>query len=477
MAQGHLPRLAALALATGTLMAVSTAPAAAAPTSDRIFEATGSGAVLRVEINLPAGLDGALPQRIVQDVVLADGAVRTGASATALGNAFLGQSGNVAPLQALLDGKAQSDLAKTTDAYSAVEVPANPLGLTGGALRATSQVADPNVDGVLSQSSSSVVSLELKASGALGALLAPVQAALQEALGATAAAPVAGGGSAVAPVTTTVTDLLGTALDAVDEVSSGATEQVSDEVQAAVDLVIAELNELLAELTDQVLSVSASDTLLDIGLVESGQKVTRDAGTVTSEVANKLVGVDVLGGLISVSGIESTALASLGDNGLSAAEANATLLKTVVGDLLTLEVANDLRTALGGSAGQVLPGEVVATVNDVLAQITVLLGDTLGLQTPVQAQTHESTSADAASATVEAASLVLDPLRNAQAPLLRIGFVPAEATVTARSVAAPVQLAAPANLPRTGGELPLTGALATLLVGAALVARRRRATV
>jgi hypothetical protein len=52
--------------------------------------------------HLPAGVPGVLPQRIVQDIVLADGAARTGSAAAALGNAFIGQNGNVAALQDLL---------------------------------------------------------------------------------------------------------------------------------------------------------------------------------------------------------------------------------------------------------------------------------------------------------------------------------------------------------------------------------------
>lgn len=477
MAKRHLARLTALALATGTLVAAGTAPAGAAVTTDRVFDATGTGAVLRVEINLPAGVPGVVPQRIVQDIVLADGAVRTGSSAVALGNAFLGQSGNVPALQELLAGKAQANLSKTADQYSLLEVPANPLGLTGGVLRASSEVADPNVDGTLSTSSSSITSLELKATGALGAVLAPVEAVLAQALGATGAAS-AGQTAAttVAPVTTTVTDLLGNALDTLDAVTNDASAPVSDTTRSAVELLTAEINALLTDLNAQILNISASDTLLDVGLVESGQSVTRKAGTVTSSVNNKLVGIDLLGGLINVSGIESAAVASLGDNGASSADANATILKAQVGDLISLELADGLRAKLAGTVGGAVPPAVVTTINDTLAQVTTLLASTLGLQNPTQATTSKSASPNHATAKVEAATLVLDPLKNPAAPLLRIGFVPAEATVKAQSfTATPVELTQ--QLPRTGGELPLTAAVATLLVGTALVARRRRATV
>ena len=482
MAKGNLARLTALAVATGTLVAVGTTPAGAAVSTDRVFSATSSGAVLRVEINLPAGVPGVLPQRIVQDIALADGAARTGGAAAAIGNAFLGQNGNVPVLQDLLNGKQQSTLDNAGTPYSLAEVPANPLGLTGGLMRATSKVGNPNVDGVLSSSTSSIASLELKGSGALGAVLAPVEAVLAQALGATAAAPAGSksGASPVAPVTTTVTQVLGTALDALDDVTSDASAPVSDQTRAAVDTLTATINTLLADLNKQVLNISATDTLLDVGLIESSQEVTRQAGTVTSQVNNKLVGIDLLGGLVKVSGIESRALASLGDNGASDADANATILKANLGDLVSLELADNLKAQLGGTLGQALPADVLSTVNGAVAQVTTLLGETLGLQAPTQSTISESKSADEASASATAAVLVLDPLRNAAAPLLRIGFVPAEATVKAQSVTStPVTIPqgdTPVSLPRTGGELPLA-ALAITLMGGAMVIRRRRATV
>ena len=476
MAQRQLARLTALALATGTLVAVSTAPAGAAVTTERVFTTASSGAVLRVEINLPAGVPGVLPQRILQDIVLSDGAVRTGSSAAAVGNAYVGQNGNVAALQNLLKGSAESTLDKAAAPYKMLEVPANPLGLSGGALRAESAVANPNADGVLSSSASSIASLQLKGSGALGAVLAPVEAALAQALGATAGAPA--GGATAAPVTTTVTDVLGTALDALDQVTKDASAPVSDQTRAAVETLTNTINTLLDDLTRQILNISASDTLLDVGLVESTQRVTRSGGTVTSQVTNKLVDVDILGGLVDVSGIQSRALASLGDGGAADADADATALKAKVGDLVSLELANDLRAQLGGAVGAAIPPAVVAVVNDALAQVTTLLTSTLGLQDPKQAQTFESATADEARAVTSAAVLVLDPLRTPATPLLRIGFVPAEATVKAQSVTSTPLTpgTTPVSLPRTGGEEAMA-AVAFMLIGGALVVRRRRATV
>ena len=478
MAQGQIVRLTALAIATGTLVAAGVGPAAAATTStDRVFDASGAASVLRIELNLPAAIPGLLPQHIVQDIVLTDGAARTGSSPAALGNAFIGRDGNVAILQDLLAGKAQTSLDKAADSYSLLSLPANPLGLTGGVLTAASKVGNPNADGVLSSSSTSVASLELKGAGVLGAVLAPVQAALAQALGATAATAAPQGGSPAAPVTATVTEVVNTALNALDGVTSDASAPVSDTVKAAVEQVTAELNTLLADLTSQVTSLSATDSLVDIGLVESSQSITRTGQTMTSAAANKLVGVDILGGLISVSGIESSAVASLG-NGTTSADAKASLLKANVSDLLSVQLTDKLEAVLGGTVGAALPAPVLATVNGAVAQVVALLSSTLGLQVPNQARTNKSATADEATASVDAATLVLDPLRNPNAPLLRIGFVPAQAKVSARSIANTVitPTSSSTSLPRTGGSVPLALA-GTVLVGIALAARRRRSTI
>jgi hypothetical protein len=479
MSKGQIARFTALAVATGTLVAAGVGPAAAADltTTERVFDATGAGSVLRLEINLPAAVPGLLPQKIVQDIALVNGAVRSGTSPAAVGGAFIGKDGNVAVLQGLLDGRSESAMGKPGAPYALASVPDNPLGLTGGLLTAVSTAADPNADGLLASNTSSMASLQLKGAGALDSVLGPLQDALEQALGATAGTTGSGaaGGSPVAPVTDTVTEVLGTVLDTLDGVTSDATVPVTAAVRDAVDQVIAAVNALLADLTSQVATLSADDSLLDIGLIEASHTVTRTGQTVTSAASNKLVGINLLGGLIRIDGIDSSAVASLG-TGVTSSDAKATLLSAKVGDLLSVDVVDQLDVLLGGKVGALLPADVLALLNTALDKVTGLLADTLGLQV-VQAKTSKSASADQASASVEPASLVLDPLRSG-VPLLQIGFVPAEAQVTARSITrsviTPTTLTAtPTSLPRTGGSVPLALA-GSVLVGVALVARRRR---
>jgi len=479
MSKGQIARFTALAVATGTLVATGVGPAAAADltTTERFYDATGAGQVLRITLNLPAAVPGLLPQKIVQDIVLTSGAARTGKAPAAVGGAFIGKDGSVALMQSLLDGRSESSMDKQGVPFSLASIPANPLGLTGGLLTATSTVGDPNVDGPVSSNSSSIASLSLKGGGALDAVLAPLQDALEQALGA--AVPTAGStgtpASPVAPVTGTVTDVLGTVLDTLDGVTSDATAPVSDAVRAAVAQLTTAINDLLADLTGEITAMSATDSLLDVGLIEATQQVTRTGQTVTSQATNNLVGIEVLGGLIEVSGIQSNAVASLG-GGVTSSAATAQVLKAQVGDLLSVTLTDKLEALLGGQAGALIPADVLAQVNAALAQVTGLLADTLGLQVS-QAKSSKTASADQASASVEAASLVLNPLRSA-VPLLQIDFVPAEAAVKAQSITrrviTPTTLTTtPTSLPRTGGSVPLALA-GSVLVGVALVARRRR---
>ena len=479
MSKGQIARFTALAVATGTLVATGVGPAAAADltTTERFYDATGAGQVLRITLNLPAAVPGLLPQKVVQDIVLTSGAARTGKTPAAVGGAFIGKDGSVALLQSLLDGRSESSMDKQGVPFSLASIPANPLGLTGGLLTATSTVGDPNVDGPVSSNSSSIASLSLKGGGALDAVLAPLQDALEQALGA--AVPTAGStgtpASPVAPVTGTVTDVLGTVLDTLDGVTNDATAPVSDAVRAAVAQLTTAINDLLADLTGEITAMSATDSLLDVKLIEATQQVTRTGQTVTSQATNNLVGIEVLGGLIDVSGIQSSAVASLG-NGVTSSAATAQVLKAQVGDLLSVTLTDKLEALLGGQAGALIPADVLAQVNAALAQVTGLLADTLGLQVS-QAKSSRTASADQASASVQAASLVLNPLRSA-VPLLQIDFVPAEAAVKAQSITrrviTPTTLTTtPTSLPRTGGSVPLALA-GSVLVGVALVARRRR---
>jgi hypothetical protein len=152
-----------------------------------------------------------------------------------------------------------------------------------------------------------------------------------------------------------VQDVLGTAPRRPGRRHQQRLRAVSDATRNAVATLTGTINALLADLNAQVLNISASDTLLDVGLVESSQQVTRKAGTVTSQVSNKLVGVDLLGGLVTVERHRVQALASLGNVARLRRRRQRDRPRAKVGDLVSLEVADTLAPSSAAPVGQALP--------------------------------------------------------------------------------------------------------------------------
>lgn len=480
-------RLTALAIATGTLVASGAGTAVAAPTVERDVAGIGSGAVLTLELNLPVALPGTTSKKITQTIVLTQSEVTSGAAVKAVTESLLGRNGNVPVLSDLLKTSRVADLAKpVAEPYDLVSLPANPLGLKADVLSLRSQVANPNVDGVLAQSTSSIANVQLGGADLLGldALLAPVTSALEAALGAL---PAGGGASdagslPVSTVTGTLGQLLGTLQDSLSAATGGSTDAATSPLVTALEAAIAQLEALIVDVQDEVAGLADITKLVDIGLIQSSQKITRKGGSVTSSVTNELAGVELLGGLVSVEGLKSAATATAGGvAGTAKADGKTTVLKVKVGDLLTAELTDKINAVLGGQLGTALPPALLATVNSALAQATALLGEALGIQYQEMTYTEkESADGSSARAEVTPAFLSINPLKTAD-PLVKISFVPALAEVSAQSrtirpitPAVTPSVAVPTALPRTGVELPMVGAVAAGLIGLALVARRRR---
>jgi hypothetical protein len=472
---GRVARLTALALATGTLVAANASGATAADSNTKnVFDAVGGGSVIHLALNLPVAVNGITS--ITQDLVVTGSHVQT-ASFTAKGAAitqsFLGANGNIPVVSPLLAKTHIAEFGKPQPADDNV-LPANPL-ISGSALSLVSKALNPDVDNALpiAHSSSSVTNLAIDPAGNLTAVLDSLVASLTTTLtgvigttpAGTAAAPVAG-------VTTTVTGLLDTVSAALPAaLPANATQAVKD----AVAQVSAALNALPALLATSLKAKTADTSLLSIGTVLSDQKITRNAGVVTSTATNQLLGIKLLGGLISVGSVTSEATASLGSAVKSAqASGHRDLLNFNLDNLLTIDVTGALETALGGS---LVPAEVKAAVNQALASVTGLLQSALGT-TLETGKSSQSTSADKATSSRSAASIRVQP-NAAAAPLIELSLAPATATVSkvlAQQAIAPTvtTVAAKPQLPRTGANLPLTGVVATSLVGLAMVARRRR---
>jgi hypothetical protein len=496
---GRVARLTALALATGTLVAAGAGTAGAASTNTKTaFTATGGGSVIRLTINIPsqlAPLTGAvgLPQTLTQDIVLTGGAVRT-SDVKAIATSMLGANGNVPVLKDLLNKSVVAEYGKPAPAAYSLLPQELKDGLAGfgihvKALELNSKANNPVVDGAVSHSLSTIADLQIDGAGVLdqilGALNGQISAILSTALGTQTASQTDALGGVTSTVGNTVTGLVGTLTDQLDALTQNTTAPLSDAVKQAIETVVAQLN-ALPNLLSQTITTAAEDTsLLKIGLIESEQAVDRAAGVVTSTSTNKLVGVSVLGGLVTVDGLTSAASAALG-NGVSEATADKgqnAILKVSVKDVLTATLGSDLGIDL---TSDLLPAEVVGAVQGALDQVTNLLNGVLGATLTQTKLGEQIETPDHAASSVSAARLVVNPtlpgLGTAlfDKPLLDISFVPAEADVVkAQSATPPTVVTTPSKstshqFAPTGANFGLTAPIAVTLMGLAVVARRRR---
>lgn len=486
---GRVGRLTALALATGTLVAVGSSAATAATTTtvtDRI-QAMGSGTVVHLHVALPSGVSiPGVGNIIDQYISTTNGTVTTVGNLGATSVARIGQ-GQVPVLSDILKGAAISDLAgKQSDKTAAFDGGVAALGLTAKILGADSKVANPKLDGTLSQSNSTVTSikmLNLLGLPALSVAAVPVQEALETTLGT------------VSETTSTATGTIVGVLDQAQATIASTTPAVAGTTQTVIDQTQTALQNLSSALQTQISGLDANTALVDLGVMTSDQKISRNGHQVTSTVSNKLAGLKLLGGLITVDTLISSATATAG-GAPGTAEAIAGPAKVVsakVADLLTLEVlGNTLNVKLGGTLGEAIKGTgLESQVNAVLKQVTALLTTTLGLSVTGGEAVAPKPPADGTSALAVAGaatvSLMPDALK-AMMPagekhLLRLELVRAEAavgaqviknTTTTKTNPAGTPISREVSLPRTGANLPLTGAVAVVLVGLAMVARRRQ---
>jgi hypothetical protein len=289
-----------------------------------------------------------------------------------------------------------------------------------------------------------------------------------------------------------VTDTVNTALGALNGVTQNATTPVSAAVQSQVDAAVSTLNGAVNGLTSTLTNLQADTDLLSLDAVTSDQNIVRSGDAVTSTVSNTIKNLSVLNGLVKVSAITSEATATAGGApGTAKAATNAPVFKVDVanGALTALLDQNGLN--LGGTVGSQLPPEVQGAVNTALDTVNSTLNQAAGINVEIgQGATNVAPDGTSAVAKVAATRITVDPPAlhgNVAGVALPVALLPADKKflvlelVSAEAVAAnqlvpatPVQLAAPKALPRTGGNLPLTGAIAALFVGAAMVIRRRR---
>ncbi len=478
MAVKGIVRLTALAVATGTLVATGagTATAATAVDTSRVV-AAGDGYAIRITLNVPTALAGPLgAATIEQTISMTDGKVSTVTTPLASSTAILGK-GNTPVLSDLLAKTTSASLTGKSEDSSGTAVDINQLGVKLRLLPLTSKVATPIKDGVLSASESGVATLRIGGlpTGGLGAVTLPVQDILATALGTVDTAA----GTATGTVGTVLTEAL-------DELKAAAP--ASAPAAAAVAAATTSLENTLDGLIATLGSLDAATDLVSMDTIFSNQQITRKGNVVTSTVENTVKNLNVLNGLVKIEAITSKATAAAGGK-------PGTASATTVAPVLNVSVANGALTALldekglnlGGTAGSALPAGLTGTVNDALNTVNGLLNTLAGVDVVIGKGTKSvsedgtSAAASVAATTVTVNPPVLASLLPAGKKFLTVDLVRANASAGTQLIAAPittpvttpVTVNTPTSLPRTGGELGLAAA-ATVLMGLALVARRRR---
>lgn len=482
MAVKGIVRLTALAVATGTLVATGagTATAATAVDTSKIV-AAGDGSAIKIVLNLPTALAGVLgTATIEQTISMTSGEVSTVLTPLAKTTAILGK-GNTPVLSDLLAKATKASLDGETSDSSGSPIDIDQLGIKLKLLPLTSKVAQPSLDGVLSTSTSGVAQLRIGALGAAGleSVTAPVQGVLDTALGTVNAAD--------NTATGTVGSVLTGALDQLDAATDNQSSPLTGPAAAAVATVTTTLENTLAGLIDTLGSLDAATDLVSMDTIISDQLISRQGDVVTSTVENTVKNLNVLNGLVKVEAITSKATAAAGGKpGTASADTVAPVLKVSVANGALTALLDENGLNLGGTVGSALPAELTGTVNDALDTVNGLLNELAGVDVVLGKGTKTvSPDGTAAAASVAATTLIVNPpvlatLLPAGKKFLTVELVRANASAGTVLVAAPttpVTVSTPVNtptsLPRTGGELGLAAA-ATVLMGVALVARRRR---
>jgi hypothetical protein len=479
------------------LVAVAAAPGAtAASSTELLYNSTTSTGVVSLTLRLPSTVPAlpGVPNPISVTLLGTQAQGHHGAADADVANAqsFLAGgtlvsdsvlSGALSPLSRTLSASLSDSGAKSAGALS---LPGNPLGL---AVDVGSQKASVTPASRVATSSGTLadVSLGSLRSLGLGAVLDPALAQLNAAL------------ATVTSQATPLTDALAAvpALPSISVPNPLAGVVGGPATIATPPLSGATLSGTVNELPAQIQALTAK--LLDgaavtIKTVDTGQAITPAASSVTATGHSSLASVDLFGGLVSVKATQASATAKAGvTKSAATSDASATLLEVKVstsfGDLLRLVASDKGITAglLDGSLGQTLDTTVRpvvqavdAALNTVLSELTALLSSlNSGASLIQQGTVSKKVSADGHAVEAHAVPAQVTIGLPIAPNLLTLAIGKADA-VSALSVAqvTPVTPATPpTSLPRTGlGEQGGLLALGVLIVGAATVGLRRRAT-
>ena len=480
------------------LVAVAAAPGAtAAASSELLYNSTTSTGVVSLTLTLPSTIPAlpGVPNPISITLLGTQAQGHHGAADADVASATSFLAGGSLVSSSVLSG-ALSPLSRTVSASLAdsgnksaasLSLPSNPLGL---AVNVGSQKASVIKATRVATSSGTLadVSLGSLRSLGLGAVLDPALAQLNAAL------------TTVTNQATPLTDAL-SAVPALPSISVpnplagivGGPATISTPALSGATL-SGTVNELPAQI--QALTAKLLDgAAITLKTVDTGQAITPATSSITAAGHSGLASVDLFGGLVSVKATQASATAKAGvTKSAAASDASATLIEvkisTAFGDLLRLVASEKGITAglLDGTLGQTLDATVKpvvqavdAALNTVLSELTALLSSlNSGASLIKQGTVTKKISADGHSVEAHAVPAQVTLGLPIAPNLLTLAIGKADA-VSALSVAqiTPVTPGTPPRaLPRTGlGQQGGLLALGVLIIGAATVGLRRRATV
>jgi MYXO-CTERM domain-containing protein len=492
--------LAAAACAAVALPTMLAGPALAQTSGTNGSGATQAAAI-RITVNLPQGQQAQLVLDPVSGTTrsVVSGTPEAQAFASLLAGTIVGRAQDLGRAEASLTGERQASgpTAPANDGFAG-----SPLAefLSVKLLDSGAEVTEaPN-----SSSSATITSLGVGLPQALVDGLAPALTPIREG------------------VTTLLLELADGTEGGIDQLCAGAapagqiTQPVVDALQPvpgvgtiAEDLlggvdegqipVLCTLDQLLrdldAELQASLDTLVGPGGILGTGLVEAEQTITTEGGKVTSRSAASIADLTVLGQspFAEARALQTTSVAAA-DGTTADATVDAVAVELVADPVARL--FTDLDTLTGQIADLPLDG-VGELVTELQALFDALLGigiDAGRLGSPTDkieacpttltgdlSGTFEAGDGSCAAAAARGYGLAITlPAAIAgpagiNGPLVEIAISPSAAVANARGVVAPPPTPDDPLLPRTGGELPVAAAGLALLVGAALLRRRRGA--
>ena len=494
----RLRSLAVGACAALTLPLLAAAPAAAQTSTTVTRDAATQASVVRITVNLPQG------NAIQLDLSTASGSVlsvsgqgpEAEALATILRGSIAGNAQSFPGAEARLPEPLESS-GPTNAIGDGIE--GSPLGefLAVGLVESSAAVSEDPSSTSTAQIADLGVGLPQQLADGLAQILDPLLAGLEQVIDGLEPVDAATQGlcAGIEPITTPVGGGVGQ-IPVFGPILAEVVEGVTDEDAGFLCNLRIRLGEIRDALADSLADLTGPNGIFGAGLLTASQTISTDGAKTTAEATATLADLQVLGvnPFGEVEALTTTSTAEF-DGDAASADVETTAVEAMAEPILLLDT--DLREISGELLGSIdldALTDLVDQINAVLralAGIGVVAGPLDEVDAALEAcpealegflsGTFTADGACAAAAAggfglvVELPEQLAGPL-GIEGPLLAVQIVPTAAVVR-QSVEVTTPAAPPGEfqgpLPRTGAEAPLAAAGVALLVGAALLRRRR----